>query len=108
MKSRIDVVAADIKTKLDELIKVAIDSGYSRIPVYNQNVFTFFISRRFEATCLRILLKRVGIDPYYTFYTKGKDEHRDYVVPIARILQERTEEARLLPGLPRMRKKRPA
>ncbi len=35
MKSRLDVVAADIQTRLDELIKIAIDSGYSRIPVYN-------------------------------------------------------------------------
>lgn len=38
MKSRIDVVAADIKTRLDDLIKVAIDSGYSRIPIYNQTL----------------------------------------------------------------------
>jgi putative hemolysin len=36
MKSRIDVVSADIKTNLDELISVAIDSGYSRIPIYDR------------------------------------------------------------------------
>ncbi len=36
MKARIDVVSADIKTNLDELISIAIDSGYSRIPIYNQ------------------------------------------------------------------------
>ncbi len=34
MKARIDVVSADIKTNLDELIKIAIESGYSRIPIY--------------------------------------------------------------------------
>jgi gliding motility-associated protein GldE len=34
MKARIDVVSADIKTNLDELISIAIDSGYSRIPIY--------------------------------------------------------------------------
>jgi len=73
----------------------------ARIPVYNQTVFTFFVSRRFEASCLRILLKRVGIDPYYTFNTKGKDETVDYRVPIARLLQEQKEEARLLPGMMR-------
>jgi len=44
-------------------------------------------------------LRAAGIDPYYTFYTKGKAEHRDYLVPIARLQQERKEEARLLPGL---------
>jgi lysine 2,3-aminomutase len=32
---------------------------------------------------------------------KGKDETRAYIVPIARILQERKEEGRLLPGLDR-------
>ncbi len=36
MKSRIDVVSADISTKLDELIQIAVESGYSRIPVFNQ------------------------------------------------------------------------
>jgi len=37
MKSRIDVVSADINTLLDELIQIAVDSGYSRIPIYQQN-----------------------------------------------------------------------
>jgi len=67
--------------------------------VYNQLVFTVDASRRFQTAATRVALKRAGIDPYYTFYTKGKDEHRDYLVPIARILQERKEEARLLPGI---------
>ena len=57
------------------------------ISVYNQQVFTLEASRRFQPSAMRIALKRVGIDPYYTFYTKGKDEHRDYLVPIARLLQ---------------------
>ena len=73
----------------------------NKINVYNQNVFTFFISRRFEAAFLRRLLKRIGIEPYYTFSTKGKDETYEYRVPIARLLQEQKEEARLLPGLAR-------
>jgi lysine 2,3-aminomutase len=71
------------------------------INVYNQNVYTFFVSRRFEAAFLRQLLKRIGIDPYYTFNTKGKEETVDYRVPIARLMQEQKEEARLLPGLSR-------
>jgi len=37
MKSRIDVVSADISTKLDQLIEIAVESGYSRIPIYKQN-----------------------------------------------------------------------
>lgn len=72
-----------------------------RIPVYNQLVYTFFISRRFEACALRRLLRLVGIDPYYTFNVKGKEEMMAYRVPVARLLQEQKEEARLLPGLSR-------
>ena len=70
-----------------------------RISVYNQQVFTVHTSRRFQSVATRIALMQVGIDPYYTFYPKGKKEHSAYLVPIARILQERKEEARLLPGL---------
>ena len=69
--------------------------------VYNQHVFTFYVSRRFEAAKLRMLMRRAGIDPYYTFVPKGKEETASYRVPIARILQEQKEEARLLPGLRR-------
>ncbi len=69
------------------------------ISVYNQLVYTFFVSRRFEAAKLRLLLRRAGIDPYYTFMTKGKEETGAYRVPLARLLQEHKEEARLLPGL---------
>ncbi|MEQ8169868.1 MAG: KamA family radical SAM protein [Candidatus Eremiobacterota bacterium] len=71
------------------------------ISVYNQEVFTIENSRRFETAKLRTDLKLTGIDPYYTFNMKGKEETRKYMVPIARILQERKEEARLLPGLDR-------
>jgi lysine 2,3-aminomutase len=66
--------------------------------VYNQMVFTFYVSRRFEAAALRRLLRICGVEPYYTFAPKGKEETEDYRVPIARILQEQKEEARLLPG----------
>jgi lysine 2,3-aminomutase len=69
--------------------------------VYNQEVFTVENSRRFESVKLRLDLKSIGVDPYYTFNMKGKEETRRYMVPIARILQERKEEARLLPGLDR-------
>lgn len=68
------------------------------ISVFNQLVYSFFVSRRFEASRLRMLLRRVGIDPYYTFMTKGKEETSAYRVPLARLLQEQKEEARLLPG----------
>lgn len=71
------------------------------IAVYNQLVYTFFVSRRFEGAALRKLLRRVGIDPYYTFIPKGKEETAAYRVPIARVLQEQKEEMRLLPGLRR-------
>lgn len=68
------------------------------ISVYNQHVYTFFVSRRFEATALRRLIRVCGIDSYYTFAPKGKEETADYRVPVARILQEQKEENRLLPG----------
>ena len=69
------------------------------IYLYNQLVYQRNVSRRFENVALRIALKKVGIDPYYTFYPKGKIEQKDYLVPIARVVQERKEEARLLPGI---------
>jgi lysine 2,3-aminomutase len=71
------------------------------LSVYNQQVFTFENSRRFETVALRRALRLIGVDPYYTFITKGKEETDHYRVPIARILQERKEEARLFPGLDR-------
>jgi lysine 2,3-aminomutase len=71
------------------------------ISVYNQLVYTFETSRRFETAALRRTLRMVGIEPYYTFCTKGKEETRHYRVPIARLLQEAKEEARLLPGVVR-------
>ncbi len=71
------------------------------IGVYNQLVFTFFVSRRFEVAKLRRTLRRIGIDSYYSFNTKGKQETSAYRVPIARLLQEQTEEARLAPGIER-------
>ncbi len=71
------------------------------IAVYNQMVFTRENSRRFEAVALRRLLRLAGVDPYYSFNTKGKEETVDFRVPIARLLQEQKEEARLVPGLVR-------
>ncbi len=67
--------------------------------VYNQQVFSFATSRRFETVALRYAIKRIGVDPYYTFNMKGKREIESYAVPVARLLQERKEEARLLPGI---------
>jgi lysine 2,3-aminomutase len=66
--------------------------------VYNQLVYTFFNSRKFEAVALRNQLRLIGVTPYYTFNTKGKEETDDYRVPIPRLLQEQKEEARLVPG----------
>ena len=67
--------------------------------VYNQAVFTVENSRRFELAALRRALRLIGVDPYYTFNTKGKEETRNYRVPLARLQQEVKEEARLYPGL---------
>jgi lysine 2,3-aminomutase len=66
--------------------------------VCNQLVYTFYNSRRFEAAALRNRLRLAGVTPYYTFNTKGKEETDDFRVPIARLIQEQKEEARLMPG----------
>ncbi|RJP83925.1 MAG: KamA family radical SAM protein [Desulfobacteraceae bacterium] len=68
------------------------------ISVYNQQVFTFYNSRKFESVALRKVLRLIGVTPYYTFNTKGKEETADYQVPLVRLLQEQKEEARLMPG----------
>lgn len=84
-----------------ETLKTVQDIRKLGISVYNQVVYTIENSRRFELAKLRWDLKSIGVDPYYTFNMKGKEETKRYMVPIARILQERKEEARLLPGLDR-------
>lgn len=84
-----------------EMVKAIDRLKMNGISVYNQMVFTFFSSRRFEASYLRRLIRLCGVDPYYTFYPKGKEETSDYRVPIARLLQEQKEESRLMPGLAR-------
>ncbi|MBN1639171.1 MAG: KamA family radical SAM protein, partial [Ignavibacteriales bacterium] len=71
------------------------------ISIYNQQVFTIENSRKYETAKLRKDLKSIGVDPYYNFNMKGKEEMQRFKVPIARILQEVKEEARLLPGLDR-------
>lgn len=40
MKVRMDIVAVDITTPFSKLIKTVLDSGFSRIPVYAENVDT--------------------------------------------------------------------
>ena len=69
--------------------------------VFNQFVYTFFTSRRFEAVMLRKMMRLIGITPYYTFNAKGKKETQDYRVPLSRLLQEQKEESRLVPGMGR-------
>jgi len=85
-------ITPEVKTCIGEIRKRG-------MVVYNQAVFTFYNSRRFEMAALRRLIKMIGVDPYYIFVAKGKEETERYRVPIARVLQEINEEARLLPGI---------
>lgn len=89
---------AEITPEVLECIKKIRNRGIS---IYNQQVFTYYTSLKYQTAALRKILKISGIDPYYTFNTKGKEETIDFRVPIARIQQERKEEARFLPGLVR-------
>ncbi len=82
-----------------ELAEAVMKFRRQGIYVYNQLVYTLETSRRFQNVAARIAMKKAGVDPYYTFYPKGKEEHKDYLVPVARLWQERKEEARLIPGI---------
>ncbi len=84
-----------------ELVKASNRLRSRGLPVYNQLVYTYYISKRFEASALRRHLRLIGIDPYYTFNTKGKGETLSYRVPISRLVMEQQDVARLLPGLER-------
>jgi lysine 2,3-aminomutase len=71
------------------------------VAVYNQAVLTYANCRRFEMCKLRLELRRIGVDPYYLFNAKAKEEMDIYRVPLARLQQERKEEARLQSGMVR-------
>ena len=86
----------EVTPETGEAIRKIIKQG---ITVYNQQVYTKETARRFETVKLRMELKKVGIDPYYSFYPQGKYETKNFLLPVARIMQERKEEARLLPGV---------
>ncbi len=90
--------ASEITPEVLDAVKKIRRAGIS---IYNQQVFTYFNSLKYKTCHLRKVLKLSGIDPYYSFNTKGKEETADFRVPIARIEQERKEEARLLPGIVR-------
>ena len=38
MRARIDIVSIDVNTNFDDVIKIVLDSGFSRIPVYDGNI----------------------------------------------------------------------
>lgn len=84
-----------------EMVKAVARIRRRGIPVYNQLVFTTYNSRRFESAALRRQLRVIGIEPYYTFVAKGKEETESYRAPIARLLQEKREEVRLFSGMVR-------
>lgn len=89
---------SEVTPEAIQAIRMVRKAGLS---IYNQQVFTYYNSFRYETSALRRALKVAGVDPYYSFNTKGKAETVDFRVPIARIQQERKEEGRFLPGLVR-------
>ncbi|WP_198023110.1 KamA family radical SAM protein [Paenibacillus zanthoxyli] len=82
----------------EETAEAALKLKRAGIDIYNQQVFTLYNSRKFETCFLREQLRSIGITPYYLFNLKGKEETANFKVPVARLLQEQKEEARLLPG----------
>lgn len=81
-----------------EMAKVAYNINRMGIRILNQQVFTIQNCRKFETSFLRETLISIGITPYYLFNLKDKSETDYFRVPIARLLQEQEEEARILPG----------
>ena len=71
-----------------EMVEAVLSLRKKGMSVYNQQVFTLENSRRFETSALRLTTKRAGVDPYYTFNMKGKEETNDYRVPIARYFRK--------------------
>ena len=90
--------SAEVTPEAARAVRRLRDRGIS---VYNQAVFTYANCRRFEMCKLRLELRRVGVDPYYLFNAKAKEELDIYRVPLARLQQERKEEARLQSGVVR-------
>jgi lysine 2,3-aminomutase len=84
-----------------EMVRAVARLRRQGISVYNQLVFTTQNSRRFESSALRRQLRKIGVEPYYTFVAKGKEETEWYRTPIARLLQEKREEVRLFSGMVR-------
>ncbi|GAB1441702.1 hypothetical protein MASR2M39_05370 [Ignavibacteriales bacterium] len=61
----------------EDSIKAVAKVRNAGLSVYNQQVFTYYNSKRFQTAALRKRLKLCGIDPYYSFNTKGKKETID-------------------------------
>lgn len=72
-----------------EAIKRITSAGWI---VTNQLVFNVAASRRGHTTALRKTLINNGVVPYYTFSVKGFHENQAVYAPVARSMQERTEE----------------
>ena len=60
--------------------------------ISNQLVFNVAASRRGHTAKLRKVLKKAGVDCYYTFTVKGFEENRNVYVPNSRSVQESKEE----------------
>ena len=93
--------AYEISVELKELVQQVRQIG---IDVLNQQVFTIQNCRKFETCFLRESLRSIGITPYYLFNLQGKTETEYFRIPIARLLQESKEEARIMPGTLRTEK----
>jgi lysine 2,3-aminomutase len=72
-----------------EAIKRILSAGWI---VTNQLVYNAAASRRGHTVALRKTLLKHGVIPYYTFLVKGFHENYAVYTPIARSMQERTEE----------------
>jgi lysine 2,3-aminomutase len=89
------VVLADVVSALEvtpELVEAAARLRCQGVDVHNHQRVGLPWSRRFEAVAARPALARAGVEARGRVLAAGEE------TPFARVLQERREEARLLPG----------
>ncbi len=86
------VSALEVTPEALEAVRKLLLAGWM---VTNQEVFTAAASRRGHSAKLRKVLNDIGILTYYTFQVKGHTENKENFTPIARSIQEQTEEKSL-------------
>lgn len=79
----------EVTVEVRSAVQKVLNAGWL---VTNQLVYTAAASRRGHTACLRQVLNRIGVIPYYTFTVKGFEENQALYAPVCRSVQEQQEE----------------